>query len=159
MVMVMVMMIMKKNKIINKKAEGIKKCVIKCRLMFDNYKDCLFNDKTILRSQQSFKSYHHKVYTDEVNKIALSSDDDNRLQTFDRVTTYPYGTNAFKLCKNEMLHICKAKDILLSKDFENKLYLTCNIFLNYIEANCKSKMKRYVKIKQKNPTKLILMYK
>ena len=89
---------MKKNKIKNKKAEGIKKCVIKYRLMFDNYKDCLFNDKTILRSQQSFKNYHHKVYTDEVNKIALSSDDDNRLQTFDRVTTYPYGTNAFKLC-------------------------------------------------------------
>ena len=149
MVMVMVMMIMKKNKIINKKAEGIKKCVIKCRLMFDNYKDCLFNDKTILRSQQSFKSYHHKVYTDEVNKIALSSDDDNRLQTFDRVTTYPYGTNAFKLCKNEMLHICKAKDILLSKYCENELYVTCNIFLKYIEANCKSRVKRYVKIKQK----------
>ena len=149
MVMVMVMMIMKKNKIINKKAEGIKKCVIKCRLMFDNYKDCLFNDKTILRSQQSFKSYHHKVYTDEVNKITLSSDDDNRLQTFDRVTTYPYGTNAFKLCKNEMLHICKAKDILLSKYCENELYVTCNIFLKYIEANCKSRVKRYVKIKQK----------
>ena len=149
MVMVMVMMIMKKNKIINKKAEGIKKCVIKCRLMFDNYKDCLFNDKTILRSQQSFKSYHHKVYTDEVNKIALSSDDENRLQTFDRVTTYPYGTNAFKLCKNEMLHICKAKDILLSKYCENELYVTCNIFLKYIEANCKSRVKRYVKIKQK----------
>ena len=60
--------------------------------MFRNYKDCFFNDKTILRSQQRFKSYHHKVQTGEVNKITLSSDDDKRLQTFDRVTKYPYGT-------------------------------------------------------------------
>ena len=112
--------------------------------MFDNYKDCLFNGKTILRSQQRFKSYHHKVYREEVNKIALSSDDDKRLQTFNRVTTYSYGTNAFKLCKNEMLHICKAKDILLSKYCEKELYVTCNIFLKYIETNCKSRVKRYV---------------
>ena len=38
----------------------------------------------ILKSQQSFKSNHHKVYTEEVNKIALSSDDDKRLQAFHR---------------------------------------------------------------------------
>ena len=68
--------------------------------MFEKYKDCLFNDKTKLRSKQRFKSYHHKVYTEEVNDIALSSDDDKRLQTFDRVTTYPYGTNQFKLCED-----------------------------------------------------------
>ena len=57
--------------------------------MFKNYKYCLFNDKIILKPQQRFKSYHHKVYTEEVNKIALSSNDNKRLQTFDRVTTYP----------------------------------------------------------------------
>ena len=44
--------------------------------MFENYKDCLFNDENILRSQQRFKSYHHKLYTEEVNKIALSSNID-----------------------------------------------------------------------------------
>ena len=86
-----------------KKAKGIKKCIIKCRLMFENDKDSLFNDKTILQSQLRFKSDHHDVYTEEVNKIALSSNDDKRLQTFDRVTTYPYGTNAFKVCESEML--------------------------------------------------------
>ena len=43
------------------------------------------------------------MYTEEVNKIALSSNDDKRIQTFDRVTTYPYGTNVFKVCENEML--------------------------------------------------------
>ena len=62
--------------------------------MFQNYKDCLFNGEIILKSQQRLKSDHHKVYTEEVNKIALSSDDDKRLQTFNRVTTYPYGTPA-----------------------------------------------------------------
>ena len=75
----------------------------KRRLMFENYKDSLFNDKTILQSQLRFKSDHHDVYTEEVNKIVLSSNDDKWLQTFDRVTTYPYGTNAFKVCENEML--------------------------------------------------------
>ena len=85
-----------------KKAKGIKKCVIKRGLMFENYKDSLFNDKTILRSRQIFKNDHHNVYTEEVNKVALSSNDDKRLQTFDRVTTYPYRTNAFKVCESEM---------------------------------------------------------
>ena len=87
----------------HKKAKGTKKCVIKRELMFENYKDSLFNNKIILKSQQRFKSDHHKVYTEEVNKIALSSNDDKRLQTFDKVTTYPYGMNAFKVCENEML--------------------------------------------------------
>ena len=65
-----------KNKIINKKAKGTKKCVIKRELMFENYKDCLFNSKVILKSQQRFKGDHHKDYKEEVNKIALSCDDD-----------------------------------------------------------------------------------
>ena len=67
--------------------------------MLGNYKDCLFNNKTVYRSQERFKSYYHDVYTEEVNKIALSSNDDKRLQTFDRVTTYPYGTNEIMIEK------------------------------------------------------------
>ena len=70
--------------------------------MFKNYKDSLFNDEVIIRSQQRFRSDHHKVCTEEVNKIALSSNDDKRIQTFDKVTTYPYGTNTFMACENEM---------------------------------------------------------
>ena len=65
----------------------------------------MFNDKVILKSQQRFKSDHHKVYTEETNKIALSSNDDKRLQTSDRIKTYPYGTNAFKVCGSEMLEV------------------------------------------------------
>ena len=73
--------------------------------MFENYTDCLLNNKNVYRSQQRFKSYNHDVYTEEVNKIALSSNDDKRLQTFDRIATYPYGTNVFKVCENEMLEV------------------------------------------------------
>ena len=47
--------------------------------------------------------YHHIVYTEEANKIAISSNDDKRLQTFDKVTTYSHGTNAFKICESKML--------------------------------------------------------
>ena len=77
----------------HKKVKGTKKCVIKQKITFENYKDDLFNNKTIYRSEERFKSYYHDVYTEEVNKIALSSNDDKRLQTFDMITTYPYGTN------------------------------------------------------------------
>ena len=77
----------------HKKAKGTKKCVIKQKLMFENHKDRLFNNKIVYRSQKRFKSYYHDVYTEEVNKIALSSNDDKRLQTSDKITTYPYGTN------------------------------------------------------------------
>ena len=61
--------------------------------MFENYKDCLFNNKTVFRSQERFKSYYHDVYTEEVNNIAVSSNDDKRLQISDKITTYPYGTS------------------------------------------------------------------
>ena len=51
--------------------------------MFKNYKDCLVNGEVILKSQQGFKSDHHKVYTEKVSQIAFRSDDDKRLQTLD----------------------------------------------------------------------------
>ena len=86
----------------HKKAKGTKKGVIKQKIMFQNFKDCLFNNKNIYRSQERFKSYNH-VYTEEVNKIALSSNDDKSLQTSDSIKTYPYGTNAFKVCECDML--------------------------------------------------------
>ena len=77
----------------HEKAKGTKKTVIKQKLMFENYKDCLFNNKTVYRSQERFKSYSHVMYTEEVNKIVLSSKNDKRLQTSDKITTYPYRTS------------------------------------------------------------------
>ena len=86
-----------------KKAKGTIKCVVKREITFKNYADPLFNDKVMLRSQQRFKRDHHRVYNEEVNKIALSSYDDKRIQTFDKVATFPYGTNAFKVCESKIL--------------------------------------------------------
>ena len=86
----------------HKKAKRTKRYLIKRELMFENCKDSLFNNEVILKSQERFKSDHHKVYTEEISKIALSSNDDKRLQTFDKITTYPYGRNAFKVCESEL---------------------------------------------------------
>ena len=55
--------------------------------MFQNYIDCLYNNKNVYGSQQRFKSYIHDVYTEEVNKIALSANYDKRLQTYDKIET------------------------------------------------------------------------
>ena len=87
----------------DKKAKRTKKGVIKRRRKFNDYKDCLLNNEIMLKSQQRFKSEKHDVYTEEVNKIELSSNDDKKLQTFDRITSYPYGTSAGKVCKTEFL--------------------------------------------------------
>ena len=62
----------------HRKAKGTKECVIKRGLMFKNYKDCNFNNTTILKLQQRFKSGYHNVYTEQINKIALSSNEDKR---------------------------------------------------------------------------------
>ena len=71
----------------------------------------MFNTKYVYRSQERFKSYNHGVYTEEI-KIALSSNDDKRIQTFDRITPYPCGTNVFKEFENEMLMV---KDLFFEK--------------------------------------------
>ena len=86
-----------------KKAKGTKKCVIKRIFQFNDYENCLFKNEIILKSQQRFKSEAHYVYTEEIDKIGPSSNDDKRLQTFDKITTYPYGASAFKVCEREML--------------------------------------------------------
>ena len=74
-----------------KKAKGTKKCVIKKMINFDDYKKCLLNDKVILKSQQRFISNKHDVYTENVNKIALSNNDDKRMVSSNKITSYPYG--------------------------------------------------------------------
>ena len=84
----------------DKKAKRTKKFV---RLKFNDYKDCSLNNEIVLKSQQRFKSERHDVYTEEIDKIALSSNYDKRLQTLDRITSYPYGTSAGKVCKTELL--------------------------------------------------------
>ena len=75
----------------DKKAKGTKKCVIKKMIKFNDYKKCLLNDEVIFKSQQRFISKKHDVYTENINKIALSSNDDKRIVSSDKITSYPYG--------------------------------------------------------------------
>ena len=75
----------------DKKAKGTKKCVIKRMIKFDDYKNCLLKDKVLLKSQQRFISKKHDVYTEDINKIALSNNDDKRIVSSDKITSYPYG--------------------------------------------------------------------
>ena len=74
-----------------KKAKGTKKCIINKKLNFNDYKNCLFDNKKVLRSQQRFKSENHSVYTENINKIALSCNDDKRIVAVDGIESYPYG--------------------------------------------------------------------
>ena len=71
---------------------------MKLRLMFENDKNCLLNEEIILRSQQRFQS-DHEVYTEEVNKVALGSRDNKRLQTSNKIETYSHRKNVFKACE------------------------------------------------------------
>ena len=75
----------------DKKAKGTKKFVIKQMIKFNNYKKCLLNDEVILKSQQRFISKKHDVSTENINKIALSNNDDKRIISSNKITSYPYG--------------------------------------------------------------------
>ena len=74
----------------DKQAKGTKKCVIKKMIKFNDYKKCLLNDEVILKSQQRFISKKHDVYTGNINKIALSNNDDKRIVSSNKISSYPY---------------------------------------------------------------------
>ena len=63
-----------------KKVKGTKKCVIKNELKIDDYKTSVFEGEKIIRSELRFRSDHHNVFTEEVNKVAISSNHDKRIK-------------------------------------------------------------------------------
>ena len=75
----------------DKKAKGTKKCVIKKMIKFNDYKKCLLNDEVMPHPQQRFISKKHDVCTENINKIALSNNDDKRIVLLNKITSYPYG--------------------------------------------------------------------
>ena len=77
----------------DKKCKGIKKCVVKKTLTFDNYKNCLFSptNGSTFRRQLMFRNKKHKVHTVEVNKAALNRDDDKRISNRGFVSTLAQG--------------------------------------------------------------------
>ena len=73
-----------------KKCKGIKKCVVKKTITFDDYKKCLFEGRNVHKSQLLFRSNKHEVRTLEVNKLALNSQDDKRI-SIDEIVSYAIG--------------------------------------------------------------------
>ena len=75
----------------SKKCKGIKKCVVKKTLTFEDYKCCLFNDSTEYRSQLMFRLVKHEIFTLEINKVALNRDDDKQISKKDEISTLARG--------------------------------------------------------------------
>ena len=74
-----------------KKCKGVKKAVIKKTITFNDYKDCLFDNKPAMRKMNVIRSHLHTIFTETVNKIALSPFDDKRLIQKDNIHTFAYG--------------------------------------------------------------------
>ena len=79
-----------------KKAKGVKKCVVKKRISHDDYLSCLFDDVTIYRDSTSIRSISHQLYTLKQNKKSLFAFDDKRYILDDGISTLPHGH--FKIC-------------------------------------------------------------
>ena len=73
-----------------KKCQGIKKCVVRKTISFEDYKRCLFYGERIHRSQLLFRSNKLRIRTLELNKLALSREDDKRI-SIDGIASYAMG--------------------------------------------------------------------
>ena len=84
----------------NKKCKGVKKQVVEESITHEDYKTCLLTGKETLRKQNILRSYDHEVYTEEVNKIALSAEDDKRYILSDGMDTLAWGHYKIKEMEN-----------------------------------------------------------
>ena len=75
----------------NKKCKGVKKNVVEKTITHEDYKNCLLSKREHLRTMNVFRTHCHEIYTEQVNKIALSSDDDKRVIQKDGIHTLAYG--------------------------------------------------------------------
>ena len=84
------------------------------QILSNKIKKNLLKNRLKLKTQQRFKSERHNVFTEEINKIALSSSDDKRMQSIDSIETYAYGMSKDLICKKE-----KIKRISIIKQSKN----------------------------------------
>ena len=84
----------------NKKCKGIKKAVVEKSISHEDYKTCLETGKEQLRRQNIIRSYEHTLYTEEVNKIALSAADDKRYLLKNSYDTLAWGHHKIKEMEN-----------------------------------------------------------
>ena len=84
----------------NKKCKGIKKAVVEKSISHEDYKTCLKTGKEQLRRQNIIRSYEHTLYTEEINKVALSAADDKRYLLKDSYDTLAWGHYKIKEMEN-----------------------------------------------------------
>ena len=88
----------------DKKCKGVTRNATKMSIQFDNYRECLFSRKEQHRKMNVIRSHCHEIYTEDINKITLSSDDDKRVIMADGIHTLDYGHTKLKKLqlKNEL---------------------------------------------------------
>ena len=74
-----------------KRCKGVKRAVVKRSIHFEDYKKCLFTGKPQKRTMNVIRSHRHDIYTEKVNKIALSANDDKRVILEDGAHTLVHG--------------------------------------------------------------------
>ena len=72
---------------VEKKCKGVKSNVVKNTIDFKDYVKCLFTDNKEMRTMKIIRSEKHEIYSKEVNKIALSNDDDKRKVLSNKINT------------------------------------------------------------------------
>ena len=80
----------------DKKCKSVTNNVTKRSIQFDDYRECLFSRKEHDRKMNVIRSHCRRIYTEEINKIALSSDDDKRVIMADGICTLAYGLTNLK---------------------------------------------------------------
>ena len=101
------------------------KTVTKRGIQFDDYRECLFSRKEQQRKINVIRSHCHEIYTEEIHKIALTSDDDKRVIMADGIHTLAYGHTNFKkivikkVCYNERPNILIDSVVLPNKPLSN----------------------------------------
>ena len=89
------------NDKVGKRVKGTKKCVVKKTITFEDYVHCLHSGKDVYRTQLLFRSVLHRVYTQRIHKVALSSKDNKRFILPDGIRTLALAMN--EDVKNELL--------------------------------------------------------
>jgi len=74
-----------------KKCKGVKNNVVNKEITLNDYKNCLFSGRQQLRPMNVIRSHHHEVFTEQVNKTALSADNDKRIILPDQIHTLAHG--------------------------------------------------------------------
>ena len=74
-----------------KRCKGVKKAVVTRSINFEDYKTCLFTGKPQTRTMNVIRSHRHELFTEEINKIALSANDDKRVILEDGIHTLAHG--------------------------------------------------------------------